>query len=133
MHSVLWMILGKEIISVKPGELKIRRQIMGIGFNRSYIISKIKELKINPTITPERWEKIINHARRIPLIEFEYEASTIKFGSEFYLAEANLILEELKKNTSFNPSNFAGDSGTWVDDEDEYVGVDNFLKKLNIK
>ncbi|NOS92841.1 MAG: hypothetical protein HOP30_13030 [Cyclobacteriaceae bacterium] len=132
LRSFLWMLLGREIISVKRGVLKIRKQVLDIGFTRTYTITKIKELKINPAATPELWRKL-NHPRRISLMEFEYESSTIKFGAEFDLAEANLILEEFKRNKSFNPSNFAVDSGKWIEEEDEYVSVDNFLKKLNIK
>jgi len=133
LHSALWMILGRETISVKRGVLKIRRQVLDVGFTRTYTIAKIRELKINPAITPERWEKMMYRNTRTTLIEFEYESSTVKFGAEFDLAEANLVLEEFKTIRSFAPFNFAGDSGTWINEEEEYVENDNFLKKLKLK
>ncbi len=132
MRPFLWMLLGRETITIKRGVLKVRRQVLDIGFTQTYTISKIKSLRLNPRMTPTHWRNTRNrYLWRTNLIEFEYESSTIKFGSEFDLAEANLILEEFKKNRSFAPSNFADDSGTWINEEEEEQN--DFLKKLNLR
>lgn len=120
LRPFLWMLLGRETITIKRSVLKVRRQVLDIGFTRTYTISQIRNLRINPRMTPTHWRNTRNrYLWRTNLIEFEYESSTIKFGAELDLTEANLVLEEFKKNRNFIPSNFTADISNWINDEAE--------------
>jgi len=105
---LLWFIGGEEIITVDEGVLELGRQIFGLGPIKLYQITDIKQMTVSPTRDKDQWGN--NRGRYLiksGLIEFDYGLKTIKFGGEFDLAEARLLVETFKLNKNFTEKNFA--------------------------
>lgn len=103
----LWLIAGKEIISVNNGILKLSSKIFGLGPVKLYKISDIKLMTIVPG--PDH-EKLKNSRSKNTLksgfIEFKYGIKTIRFGRALDQSEATILVEAFKQNRNFNHINF---------------------------
>lgn len=103
----LWFIGGKEIITVDNGVLELGKQIFGLGPIKRYNITDIKLMAVSPTLEKDKWGNSRGrYLIKTGLIEFDYGLKTIKFGSEFDLAEARILVETFKQNKNFNETNF---------------------------
>ncbi len=103
----LWKIGGRETISIDDGEMTIGKEIFGIGNYKTYRISDIKYLTLNPRQDTDQWGQ--TRARNLfksGLIEFDYGLGTIKLASNIDMAEARHLIEILKSNPNFKESNF---------------------------
>lgn len=110
IYSVLWMLIGSEIITVDRGILEIKKSIKGIGRKRSYEIKSIRNLDINPMQDMGIWGGSYSRntfGMKRGRIKFDYGMKTIKFANGIDEAEARMILNKLKSNTSFRDENFA--------------------------
>ncbi len=109
IHSVLWSLLGEEIISIDRGSLIVSKKIIGFGFPKSYEINSIRNLRVDIEQESSNW-KVSNQRSFLGTekgnIKFDYGMETIKFGSEIAEVEAKYILEKFKANTKFKESNF---------------------------
>ncbi|MCZ8216375.1 MAG: hypothetical protein O9262_09070, partial [Cyclobacteriaceae bacterium] len=60
-----------------------------------------------PTLDKDKWGNTRGrYLFKTGLIEFDYGLKTIKFGSEFDLAEARILVETFKQNKNFKETNF---------------------------
>lgn len=104
IYSVLWMLIGSEIITIDRGILEIKKSIKGIGRKRSYEIKSIRNLDINPMQDMGIWGGNYNRntfGMKGGRIKFDYGMKTIKFANGIDEAEARMILEKLKSNMNF--------------------------------
>lgn len=46
IFAILWTLAGKEIITISRGMLRVERKIFGLGTDREYLISEIKNFRV---------------------------------------------------------------------------------------
>lgn len=103
----LWLIGGRETVSIDNGEMTIGREILGIGNYKTYKITDIRYLTLNPRLDKDQWgQSRDKYLLKGGLIEFDYGLRTIKFASGIDMAEARHLIAILKTNINFKESNF---------------------------
>ena len=109
IYTILWQLIGRELIIVEKGLMTIGKSVKGIGRKKSYEIKSIKKLDVNPIQGVGIWHANYNRnmfGMRNGKIKFDYGMKTIKFANDVDEAEARMIFEKLKNNTNFNEENF---------------------------
>jgi hypothetical protein len=100
----LWNVAGREIVSLTPASLAIRRDILGFGSSKEYDLPSVRNLRIE--LTPEKPENRIS-VWGAPMfggaIAFDYGAKTFRFGAGVDEAEASHLIELLKSRYPFDP------------------------------
>jgi hypothetical protein len=94
---LLWLIGGREIVSVTGMMLQIRYDVFGIGYNRRYDLSQVRFLRLAPVAynvhdlrtTGAFWG--MGHGP----IAFDYGSRTVRLGTGLDEAEARVVLEKL--------------------------------------
>lgn len=100
---ILWIVFGKEVISIGDGYLTIKNTLFGIGIRRRFEIGKIKDTRINIKHQNSKRVKIriFNFSTLIGLnrgfVIFNYNGKDIKFGSSLNMEEANFFVEKIKE------------------------------------
>ncbi|NVM79510.1 hypothetical protein FHW83_005351 [Duganella sp. SG902] len=99
LGSVLWQLAGREVLTANSTALIHRVEIFGLGVNRSYAASGIKNLRATERpASPTSNQRVLfpplfgaGHG----LIAFDYGARTIRTGSSLDEAEAKLLVSSL--------------------------------------
>lgn len=90
--ALLWMLFGREIITLDGQSLSIRREILGVGRVRRYDLAEVKNLRLAPIPDPPQAPR----GQWVGgLIAFDYGAKTIHFCAGVDEAEARTIAERL--------------------------------------
>jgi len=97
--TVLWQLAGREVLTVNSLSLTHRLEIFGIGVNRSYGASDIRNLRAteyshSPFTNQNAWFPPLFGSGYGPLA-FDYGARTIRVGSSLEEAEAKLLAGSL--------------------------------------
>jgi hypothetical protein len=97
IYSLLWHIIGKEIIEVNSQTLTITKQIFRWRSSKEYISESISDLRVNnqplSSFPPIKGiQKLLGQEGNIA---FDYGAKTFRFGLEIDEAEANQIISTL--------------------------------------
>ena len=88
-------LLGRESLHMKPGELTIRIELLGVGRARTFTGAKINDLcRVEPAAGAQA-------AWRGPHLVFDYAGEEIDFGSNIDARRAELLSEEIV-NTAIN-------------------------------
>lgn len=104
MFSVLWMLLGLEVLELRWDVLVHSREICGVGVRRVYDLAHIRNLRLGPmNPDPFRYAKRANAARAAAAwglsggpIVFDYGAKTARCGAGLdEEAEARQIIERM--------------------------------------
>lgn len=101
IYAFLWQVIGKEMAAVQGQVFITRRDIGGFGFNTVYDLSRVKNLRAEPSgFNPldistalQLWG--VGGGR----IVFDYDAKTHRFGAGLDEAEAKQIVEAIKKRS----------------------------------
>lgn len=110
IYTISWQLVGREIINVERGLLRIEKSVKGIGRKKVYDINSIQNIDINPTQDFGIWGGNYNlnlFGMKGGKIKFDYGMKTIKFANDIDEAEARMIIEKLKGNTNLKEDNFA--------------------------
>jgi hypothetical protein len=96
---LLWLLFGVEVIKVDYANIKIRRQIFGLGRTRDYGGDHIRRLRAAPIVyattgyrSSFTWEYLGLSGGQIA---FDYGAKTARFGSGLDEAEARMIVDAI--------------------------------------
>ena len=96
VYDWLWNAIGREVVSLRPGVLVIRRDVAGLGFRREYRLADVRHLRVSvPPSDAGRWSNPIRLGREPGVIAFDHGARTVRFGEGLDEAEASLVLEEM--------------------------------------
>jgi len=109
-YTILWQLMGREIIKIEGGVLKVEKSINGFGRKKQYEIKSIKNIDINPTQDLGIWGGAYNknlYGMKSGKIKFDYGMKTIKIANDIDEAEARMLIEKLKENVNMNEENFA--------------------------
>jgi len=104
IYMLLWMIFGREIVSLGSRSLGLKRDVLGFGRLKEYDVSHIHNLRVssgswNPfdfTSALQFWG--IGGG----MIAFDYGSKTCRFGTSLEEAEANQLVQQLKSRVNFN-------------------------------
>lgn len=99
IYTWLWMIAGREIVSVSNTALSVKREILGFGRKRSYDITEVKNLRVAPwTINPYDFSAGMKFwGLGGGPIAFDYGAKTFRVGAGLEEAESDQIVQRLKQ------------------------------------
>ena len=75
----LWNLVGKEIVTVAPTTLSVRREVLGLGRSKEFDLTQINELRVQSFFNLYRgyWESWWGGCP----IAFDYGAKTYRFGA----------------------------------------------------
>lgn len=102
-YILLWGFFGREIITVHQGVMKVKNDIAGIGWTRTFNVNMIKDMMINVVTTNKPFEVKADFRSEkkkfggIGLINFGYEGKTCRFCMSADKNDAEQVLTELKK------------------------------------
>ena len=97
LYIWLWMIAGKETISLQSGILTIKLTLLGWTRVREYELQHISYLRVDPEPYDSEGPRLAAvYPFRTGPIAFEYGAKTIRFADGVSEAEADQILAELE-------------------------------------
>jgi hypothetical protein len=88
--TLLWMLAGHEVVRAETGALRIRKEIFGIGFTRTFDITQVKLMRYAPP-PPSRWGFLGGH------IAFDYGMKTYRLGQGIDEPEARQIAQAVAK------------------------------------
>jgi hypothetical protein len=109
--SLLWNLIGKEIITVDQVSLTIDKKGALLFKKRMYDINQVKSIRVQEDDTSNdgffsRRRTDFGFAAYEGTIRFDYGLKTIKFAVEIDEAEAKFIIEELKNRNLLTAKNF---------------------------
>ncbi len=93
-----WSLAGREVVRVTPSAVRITRRAFGIGRTKSYDAMQIRDLRVSPAKIASSRPRAGRRAPRREAggIEFDYGASTVKFGSGLDENEAQQIVDRIR-------------------------------------
>lgn len=99
LYALLWQTMGKEIVMVQGGTLKIRHDIGGQGFNKDYDLAHIRDLRATQVAFNP-----LDLSSSLQLwgvgggtIAFDYGTKVIRFGAGLAETEAKQIVAAIKQ------------------------------------
>ena len=101
LWKILWPLLGKEIVTITPDYLSLRRAILGIGYTTTYQAAHIKNLRAVAVLVPFYMRSYSHHwwlhCMNIlwGTLAFDYGSLTVRFGCGVDEAEAKHILAKI--------------------------------------
>lgn len=110
IYTILWQIAGKERVVADRGLLEISKGVSFLSRKKTYDISSIRNLDVQPQDTSTPWGR--NRAFNVfgsssGVVKFDYGMKTIRFGISIEEAEGRHILGLLRSDRNFTEENFA--------------------------
>lgn len=96
-YLFLWMVAGKEVVTLAGGVLRISKKVGPLGTSQSYDIYKIRHLRAQPDEWPTSLDKNQRRDWASGSVLFDYGAETIRFGEMLSEAEAKRIAAFLQQ------------------------------------
>lgn len=99
LAGVLWMSIGREIVTLGNDTLTIRREILGRGLNQAFKMRHIEDLRV--TSDPFNLYQFVTSLRPLGIgggkLLFDYLNLTIQFGAGITIDEAQPICARLRQ------------------------------------
>ena len=98
-----WMVIGKEVVILRPATLLIRRELGGFDRSKEYDLPRVTNLRAG-SISGDSYDwRGAMHFLGIGggPIAFDYESRTVRLGSGLPDAEAREIVNELRSRYAF--------------------------------
>lgn len=92
-----WTAFGKELISVRAGELRLRRHVFGFGFSKEFELGQIKNLRVSPVGQDSQRAGLQYWGLGGGPVVFDYGARTFRFAASVDEAEATEIAGALRQ------------------------------------
>ena len=100
LNMLLWNLIGKEIVTVYPGTITVRRTGTIFFSNKTYDLNEAKHFRAEQNYYQDNyWGNRSGNSflgQNNGTIKFEYGMKTIKFADSMDEAEGNYILDILK-------------------------------------
>jgi hypothetical protein len=99
----LWTLVGNERVIMGTSMLRVKRDVLGLGWTRVYALTKIRNLRV---AAPSRRLGSPNLALGLAgfmggMIAFEYEGRTIRFGASLDEADAQTVVDRMRQRYGF--------------------------------
>lgn len=97
--SWLWMVAGRERVTLKADRLVHRYELFGFGRTREYDLSSVRDLRVSPE-SFNRWNT--GGSMRAwglggGMVAFDYGARTVRFAAGVDEAEGKMIVERIRE------------------------------------
>jgi hypothetical protein len=103
IYTWLWTAFGKEKITLRPGALVIKRDVIGFGRPHEYELAHVKKLRVAQQVSDPLGRA--NSMRVWGLgpgaLAFDYGAKTVRFAGGVDEAEASMIISDLRLRHAF--------------------------------
>ena len=100
IKTLVWMIFGKEIITIKSGQLAIERAGDLLSMKKEYDLQIAKSFEVKESSGFDYFNKSTHAGFVNPSVmgtlRFDYGLSTIRFGIGIDAAEGKFLLEKFK-------------------------------------
>ena len=93
LRQWLWIVGGREVVTLSANALIVRCQIFGVGWHWSYKVSGISNFRFAPPIRAYR-------ANENRTVAFDYEFMPRRFGTYLSEAEANELIAVIQRYCS---------------------------------
>ncbi len=94
--ALLWMLVGYETVLLGPSTLKLRKTILDIRRTRTFRLSKVSNLRTNPSgMSGLEMYFPTNASRQLGGLVFEYGPKTVRFATAVNDEEAEYLLGKL--------------------------------------
>jgi len=90
LYVVLWQLFGRERLILEYGRLRLRQEVLGLGRERVYETTRIADLRVEPP-------RSTRNALPRGTLCFAYEGRTVCFGRGLRVAEAEQLLDDLRR------------------------------------
>ena len=110
LYLWLWIVAGREVIRVGYKSLIVRKEVFGIGPEREFELSRVRNLRYrDPPFQPKPYAGInsgteLNHALDLfkwsGNIAFDYDGQRESFGRELDRAEAKHLIELIEYHSN---------------------------------
>ena len=98
LYICLWMLIGKEIVSLRSGVLTIKHVLLGYGRTRQYKFLDVSNLRVDPEPYDSEGPRLSAlYPFRTGPIAFEYGGRTVRFADGVGDAEAHEIVVALSR------------------------------------
>ncbi len=111
-YTILWQLMGREIVIAQSGKLTIQRTVFGLGGKRKFETGSIKNMQIIPGYAvgiPDSNNKK-GVGRQGGKIRFDYDTKSIRFGMDIGDREAKMIIDRLRQSGYLRSDNFISDN-----------------------
>lgn len=98
IRTILWMFIGKEIITAGQGVLTISKNLKLINRSRAYDMNEATNFYVRSTAPQNKWCIVVrdeSNSYNIGTIHFDYGMKTISFAEGIDEAEANYLLRQI--------------------------------------
>ena len=95
--AILWMALGREVVSFAAGSVKLWRGVLGIGRSWSFNFVDVRDVRVGSFLDPKaqgKWDASVVRAG----IYFEYRGKLHSFGNELLESEAIKIVDAIRES-----------------------------------
>jgi len=99
----LWNAFGKEVVTVRPSGLVLKRDYLGLGFSQEYELAQVKRLRVVERAANQLGSvyPIGSWAVGPGRVAFDYGASTVHFAAGIDESEAAMIVSDLRARHVF--------------------------------
>ncbi len=92
----LWVLTGKEVVTVSSDNLKLDKVYLGIRKSKEYYLDSIRDLRIEKPLFFRRQKGILFSFFFKGFLKFDYGVNTVAFMSSVDEDEAAYLLEQIK-------------------------------------
>ncbi len=101
IRILIWMFVGKEVISISRKELRIHRKGQLLSKPKLYDTSQVKSLDVNsnggiPVILREIYSNNLLNTGNSGALKFDYGLKTVHFADGIDEAEAKFLLKKIE-------------------------------------
>ncbi len=109
VRALVWIVSGKEIITVGQGEVTIAKKNLLFFKPKTYSLNEAKKFRVRDDAANAGYYGRQNNVGGFPntgTIQFDYGMKTIKFATGVDEAEASYLLQKLKDKHLLTDRNF---------------------------
>ena len=97
--TILWMLRGREVVTVDRDALVVRREVFGVGPTQEYEARHISNLRASPLpfgVGAYGSSPLALLRQGLGTIAFDYGAKTYRFGIAMEEAEARILIRQIE-------------------------------------
>lgn len=96
---ILWMLRGREMVTLTPRMLSVRREVFGIGPTHEFDVAHISDFRASPIPfgASSSGGPLSLLRQGFGTIAFDYGAKTYRFGISMEEAEARLLIKRIEE------------------------------------
>jgi hypothetical protein len=93
---LVWLVAGREVVTIDAALVRIRREIFGVGWSRNYMVKDVRDIRAGFFLDPKangKWNP--DHVRAT--LYFGYMGKIQSFGNEIVMQDAVRIENAIRQ------------------------------------